>query len=96
MSKTRMAKACRNCRFKANCKNKQLEALGELPLPLIEKATENSVNNLQAPIAVKHNYRNIKIAENTTVTIDLEEIKKKLTESFYKDLYVWRLKNDKL
>ena len=48
MSKTRMAKACRNCRFKANCKNKQLEALGELPL--IKKVAENSVNNLQMPI----------------------------------------------
>nr|DAZ24216.1 MAG TPA: hypothetical protein [Caudoviricetes sp.] len=31
-----------------------------------------------APVMVKHDYRDVKIAENTTVTIDLEEIKKKL------------------
>lgn len=81
-----MVKACLQCRFKATCKNKQLEALGELPL--IEKATENSAEDLQMSIAVKHDYRNIKIAENTTVTIDLEKLKKELVESFYKDLYL--------
>lgn len=83
-----MAKACRQCRFKATCKNKQLEALGELPLPLAERAAKESANDLLMPIAVKHDYRNIKIAENTTVTIDLEELKKEVTESFYKDLYL--------
>lgn len=86
LSKTRMVKACRKCRFKATCKNRQLEALGKLPL--IEKAAENSAEDLQMPIAVKHDYRNIKIAENTTVTIDLEKLKKELVESFYKDLFM--------
>lgn len=36
--------------------------------------------------AVEHNYRDIKIAENTTVTIDIEEMKKKMREDFYKNL----------
>ena len=31
----------------------------------------------------KHDYRNIKIDENTTITIDLEEIKKEIKESFF-------------
>ena len=30
-----------------------------------------------------HDYRDIKIAENTTVTIDLEELKIKLNESYF-------------
>lgn len=37
-----------------------------------------------ADMLVKHDYRDIKIAENTTVTIDLEKMKKDLAEDFYK------------
>lgn len=44
----------------------------------IPDATTSAMQNSAAPVMVKHDYRNVKIAENTTVTIDLEEIKKKL------------------
>lgn len=37
-----------------------------------------TVQDASAPIMVKHDYRNIKIAENTKVTIDLEDMKEKL------------------
>lgn len=45
---------------------------------LIPDATAPLMQDAAAPVMVKHDYRNVKIAENTTVTIDLEEIKKKL------------------
>lgn len=45
---------------------------------LISDAAAPTMQNAAAPVMVKHDYRDVKIAENTTVTIDLEELKKKL------------------
>lgn len=35
------------------------------------------------PVLVPHDYRNVKVAEGTTITIDLEDLKKQLVESYY-------------
>ena len=40
--------------------------------------------NVSVPVMVKHDYRDIKIDASTTVTIDLEDIKKQLAEDFYR------------
>lgn len=40
------------------------------------------MQDVAAPVMVKHDYRDVKIAENTTVTIDLEELKEKLQQRF--------------
>ena len=40
--------------------------------------------NVSVPVMVKHEYRDIKIDASTTVTIDLEDIKKQLAEDFYR------------
>ena len=42
--------------------------------------------NAAAPVLRPHDYRNIKIDESTTVTIDLEEIKENLHKSFMPNL----------
>ena len=39
---------------------------------------------IKIPVMVKHDYRDIKIDALTTVTIDLEDIKKQLAEDFYR------------
>jgi|GEM_PF-1097639 len=64
-----------NCLLKCN---------EELNMP---NATEASLSITQ-PMLIKHNYRDIKIAEGTTVTIDLEEIKKEIEKSICKQLGV--------
>ncbi len=38
------------------------------------------------PLLIPHDYRNIKVTEEMTVTIDLEELKKQLVESHYKKI----------
>ena len=40
--------------------------------------------NVSVPVMVKHDYRDIKIDASTTVTIDLEDIRKQLAEDFYR------------
>lgn len=67
---------CKMCQYNDSCKHKRMMkcAMAELPEQLTEE------------VLVKHDYRDIKIAPNTTVTIDLEELKKKAAEEIYKQL----------
>lgn len=77
----RMASKCRKCPYRSRCNNKRFEAEAYMePLQI-----ESSASLIQ-PMAVKHDYRDIKIAENTTITIDLEELKKQLERDFYRKL----------
>lgn len=46
--------------------------------PLLQSAAQ--------PLIIKHNYRNIKVGENTTVTIDVEELKRQMLEDRYKSM----------
>lgn len=73
---------CQACGQYDKCKNRRRVACLYLE-PLINPAAEELTQPIIADIAVKHDYRNIKIDENTTVTIDLEGMKKKLKEDFY-------------
>ena len=76
---TRMAKMCRECPFKDKCKNKWLEKeayLAPVVSPIIE--------NMASPVLKAHDYRNVKVAENTTVTIDTEELKERMRKEIYR------------
>ena len=81
----KLASKCRKCPYVLTCDHKQMEAIGVLPLS--QSAAESSTAPLMQEMAVKHDYRDIKIGENTTVTIDLEDLKKKLVEDFYKGVF---------
>lgn len=76
---TRMAKMCRECPFKDKCKNKRLEKEAYLApdvSPIIE--------NMASPVLKDHDYRNVKVAENTTATIDVEEQKERMRKEIYR------------
>lgn len=76
---TRMAKMCRECPFKDKCKNKRLEKeayLTPTTSPIVEDAT--------SPVLKAHDYRNVKVAENTTATIDVEELKERMRKEIYR------------
>lgn len=69
------------------CDHKRMEAIGYLPEPIIAPAVEPTLADLTEPIMVKHDYRDIKVDENTTVTIDIEDLKRKMVEDFYSGLH---------
>ena len=50
MGLSRLAEQCRKCPFKNNCKNKQMEALGYLPEPIVAEAGMPSAAELTQPI----------------------------------------------
>lgn len=84
----RLSELCLNCEHKDNCDKKRMEACGVLEYePIQQPYTEPIAQPLQQEYLVKHDYRDVKIAENTTVTIDLEELKRKAVEDFYKSIH---------
>lgn len=85
-SLSRLSKKCRECPFKEKCSKKRMEAEGYLPEPMLASASMPSVSEMAAPMAVKHDYRNVKVAEGTTITIDLEELKEQMKQDFYKSV----------
>lgn len=83
---SRLSKKCRECPFKDKCNKKRTEAEAYLPKPMAASAVMPSVSEMAAPMAVKHDFRNIKIDAETTITIDLEELKKQMKRDFYKSV----------
>jgi hypothetical protein len=73
-----LSEQCRACRYVKTCQHKRMEAvavMAQASAPLTESAA--------MPVLAKHDYRDVKIAENTTVTIDLEELKENMRKSIY-------------
>ena len=73
---------CKQCELYDECTNKRMELCAYIT-PTIEAP---AMQPLVLDAMVRHDYRDVKIAENTTVTIDLGEMKKKLEDDIYKRL----------
>lgn len=76
---TRMAKMCRECPFKDRCENKRLEKEAYLT-----PTTSPIIEDMASTVSKAHDYRNVKVAENTTITIDVEELKERMRKDIYK------------
>lgn len=59
------------------------KAIKEKPEQLAMAAAIPSAQDLAQLLLIPHDYRNIKVAEDITITIDLEDLKKQLVESHY-------------
>lgn len=79
MGLSKLSQKCRECPFVSKCDNKRMEALAYL-----KPATQDVTQPLAAEALVKHDCRDIKVAENTTITIDLEELKKQIENEIYR------------
>lgn len=84
ISKT--ASICMICPYKDKCDSKRLESCAFVEVekqnsaPLIQKKTTDCA----APALRKHQYRDIHLDKDTSVTIDLLEIKEQLRKDFYR------------
>lgn len=80
MGLSRISKRCRECRYVKTCQHKRMEAIA-----VMAQASMPATTSVAMPIMAKHDCREVKIAENTVVTIDLEELKENMRKSFYKN-----------
>lgn len=79
--------ACQKCKYYDDCDNKRMVACAVFPeRPLTAPLQTKIAQPLMNDIAVKHNYRDIKINESMTITIDLEEQKERMRQEIYKRL----------
>lgn len=83
---TKTASICQICPYKDECDNKRLEscAFAEVEKQNSAPLIRENTTSCAAPILRKHSYRDIRLDENTTVTIDLEEVKEQLRKDFYR------------
>lgn len=84
ISKT--ASICRICPYKDECENKRLESCAFVEVEKQNSASliHENTTSCAVPILRKHSHRDIRLDENTTVTIDLEEVKEQLRKDFYR------------
>lgn len=56
------------------------------PQPFAMSVAMPLSQEMAQPMLVPHDYRNVKVADGMTITIDLEELKKQLVESYYQKI----------
>lgn len=83
-SRSRLSKKCRSCPYVSKCSMKRLESEAYMEPNLAASATVPSGAEMLRPMAVKHDYRDIKISEGVTITIDVEELKEQMQKDFYR------------
>lgn len=54
-----------------------------MPESMLASATMPLTEELAAPVLKQHDYRDVKLAEGMTITIDLEELKEQMKQDFY-------------
>ena len=83
---TKTASICRICPYKDQCNNKRLESCAFVEVEKQNSAPcsqKNTVDNT-APVLRKHQYSDIYLDKDTSVTVDLLEIKEQLRREFYR------------
>lgn len=75
------ATECQVCSYFDDCRDKRMALC-----TYIDPASQTASQPIMADIIIKHDYRDIKINESMTITIDLEEMKKKIAEDFYRSI----------
>lgn len=79
------SKDCKNCpEYKPCVKDGSWCFVGAMGNEkIVSGATVQNMQSTAMPVLKKHDYRDIKIAEGTTVTIDLEELKENMRKEIY-------------
>lgn len=83
---SRLCEKCRKCPFISKCDNKRMEALAYLQPKVAASASVDYTAPILVDVLVKHDYRDIRVGENTTITIDVEELKRQMKKDFYRKL----------
>lgn len=79
MTLSRLCITCANCPKVDTCDHKRMEMVG-----FLEPTTNDSQEKILENVVVSHRYRQVKIAPNTEITIDLEDVKKNIEQAIAK------------
>ena len=79
MTLSRLYSKCAKCPKVETCNHKRMEMVG-----FLEPTSATANSELTNSAIVPHKYRQVIVAPNTTVTIDLEDIKREIEQSIAK------------
>lgn len=68
---------CLICEYHPHCSQ------SKSPNCVLEQIAEPLADSINLPTVKKHDYRNIKIDENITITVDIEELKERMLQEAY-------------
>lgn len=85
-SVSKLSSECQECPFISKCTKKRMQAEVYIEPNLAMPRGMSVSAEMVQPMAAKHDYREIWIGKETTITIDLEELKKQLSKEAYKGL----------
>lgn len=85
-SLSRLSEKCRSCPFVSKCNHKMMESLAYFEPKISEDVINPSSSQMVQHMAAKHDCIDIKIEENTTITIDAKELKRQMKKEFYRKL----------
>ena len=83
MSLSKLSEKCKGCPKSDTCSHKRMECVG-----ILQPSAECISSDISMDMLQPHDYRQIQIAPNTTVTIDLEDLKKELEDRIYRSIGV--------
>lgn len=83
---SKLSEKCKLCANVDKCHHKKMELCAYFEPTISANLSDCAPLSVVKEMVVKHNYRDIKIGENTTVTIDLEELKRQIEEDFYRQV----------
>lgn len=75
---SRLSSKCRSCRYVKTCNHKQMESVSYL-----EPTKTNISQTMIQPMLKKRDLREIRLDNDITITIDLEELKEPMTIDFF-------------
>lgn len=85
---SKLSEKCRKCPWVNDCdkKRKVACAVADMPEPIMASAASEMTVPIAEDVLVKHDYRDVKIGPNTTITIDLEDVKEQLMRDLYRSI----------
>lgn len=83
---SRLSEECRKCPFVSKCDRKRMEASAYLEPKVSASVSVDCTAPVLADVLVNHDYGDIKVGESTTITIDVEELKRQMKKDFYRKM----------
>lgn len=75
---SKLIERCKECEHRDDCDSKRMEECAYLFEPsLVADIAAPMSQSYAVPIMEPHDYRDIKINKSTTITIDIEDVKKR-------------------
>ena len=82
----KLSERCKACPHVDTKKKKKMESCGYIEPKISADLASPVLAEMVQPMAIRHDYRNIKVAENTTITIDVEDLNRQMKKDFYRQM----------